>query len=256
MIDKRSEIHPNTNIADDVTIGPWTTIGEGVEIGSGSQISSHAIIKGNTRIGKNNKILQFTTIGEDPQDLNYAGENTVLEIGDNNIIREYCTVHRGTEKGGGLTRLGNHNFLMAYSHIAHDCLVGDHTIFANYAALSGHVTVEDHAKIGAFSGIHQFCIIGAHSFIAKATYVSKDVLPYLLVAGNTASVCGLNTVGLKREGFSSDVIEQLRRAYKIIFRQGLTVQRAIVELHEMIPECAEVRTFIDALQNSQRGILR
>ena len=256
MIDKRSEIHPEATIADDVSIGPWTIIEKGVEIGAGTCIASHAIIKGNTRIGKNNKISQFTTIGEEPQDLTYVDQNTRLEIGDNNIIREYSTVHRGTEKGGGITRLGNHNFLMAYSHIAHDCLVGNHTIFANYAALSGHVIIEDHAKIGAFSGIHQFCTIGAHSFIARATYVGKDVLPYLLIAGNTASVCGLNTVGLKREGFNADVIEQLRRAYKIIFRQGMTVQQAIVELHEMIPECPEVRAFIDALQNSQRGILR
>ena len=256
MIHKFADIHPDANIADDVTVGPWTSIGADVEIGSGTWIGPHVVIKGPTKIGKNNKIHQFSSIGDDPQDVTYAGEPTELTIGDNNIIREFCMINRGTVKGGGLTKIENNNFFMAYVHIAHDCLVGNNTIFANYAALSGHVIIEDFAIIGAYSAIHQFCTVGEHSFIAKATYVTKDVVPYVMIAGHTASACGLNTVGLKRRGFSPETVENLRRAYKSIFRRGLTVQQSIVELMEMIPECPEVRSFIDALKNSERGIVR
>lgn len=256
VIDKRAEIHPDAKIADKVTIGPWSVIGADVEIDEGTWIGPHVVINGPTRIGKDNKFYQFSSIGEAPQDLTYAGEPTSLEIGNNNIIREHCTISRGTMKGGGATKIGNDNFFMACSHIAHDCVVEDETIFANYAALSGHVIVKKQAKIGAYSGIHQFCTIGEHCFVARATYVGKDALPYLLVAGNTASVCGLNTVGLKRGGFSPEVIEHLRRAYKIIFRQGLSIQQAIAELIAMLPECEDVRALVHALQNTQRGILR
>ena len=161
-------------------------------------------------------------------------KKTRLEIGDNNIIREYCMFNRGTVKGGGVTQIGNENFFMAYVHVAHDCMVQNHTLFANYAALSGHVIVEDYATIGGYSAVHQFCTIGSHSFIARATYVSKDVLPCVMVAGYTASTCGLNTIGLRRRGYSSETIEHLRRAYKIIFRRSLTVQQALVELLEIV----------------------
>ncbi|MEE9452092.1 MAG: acyl-ACP--UDP-N-acetylglucosamine O-acyltransferase [Gammaproteobacteria bacterium] len=256
LIDKRADIHPEAVISENVTIGPWTVIGADVEIGQDCHIGPHVVIEGPTRIGKNNRISQFASLGGSPQDLTYNDEETTLEIGDHNIIREFCTLSRGTTKGGGGTRVGSHNFFMAYSHIGHDCTVGDHTILTNYAALSGHVVVEDYAKIAAYSGVHQFCVIGAHSFVAGATYVGKDVLPYLLVSGNTASVCGLNTVGLKREGFTTEVLENLRRAYRIIFRQSLTVQEAIVKLLEMVPECSQVRPLIQALRNSERGILR
>lgn len=256
VIDKRAEVHPQAIIADNVTIGPWTVIGADVEIGEGTWIGPHVVIEGPIRIGKHNRIYQFTSLGGPPQDLTYQDEKTTLEIGDHNIIREYCTISRGTQKGGGVTCVGSHNFLMAYTHIGHDCSVGDNAVFANYAALSGHVVVENFVKIAAFSGIHQFCTIGAHSFVARATYVGKDVVPYVLVAGNTAAVCGLNTIGLKREGFSTEVLEHLRRAYRIIFRQSLTVQEAIVKLLEMVPECSQVRPLINALQSSQRGILR
>lgn len=256
MIDPSAQIHPEAKLADDVCVGPWTIIGAHVEIDSGTWIGPHVVIKGPTRIGKNNKIYQFSSIGDAPQDITYAGENTQLIIGDNNTIREFCMLNRGTAKGGSLTHIHDNNYLMAYVHIAHDCLVGNNTIFANYSALSGHVVVQDYATVGAYSGVHQFCTIGEHSFIAKGTYVTKDVTPYVMIAGHTAAACGLNTVGLKRRGFSPNALENLRRAYKIIFRRGLTVQQSIVELIEMIPECPEVRPLIDALKNSERGIVR
>lgn len=257
MINSKADIHPNAKIADGVEIGPWTVIGDDVEIESGTWVGPHVVISGPTRIGKNNKIYQFASIGDAPQDMRYAGEKTTLEIGDNNVIREYCTVNRGTVKGGGNTRIGDHNFLMAYVHIAHDCQVGDHTIFANYAALSGHVTVEDFAVVGAYAAVHQFCTIGTHSFITAATYINKDVLPFVIIGGHTAAAaCGLNAVGLKRRGFSTETIENLRRAYKIIFRRSLSVDEALIELEILRVECPEVQVLIDSLKKSQRGIVR
>lgn len=256
MIDPRADIHPSAKIAEGVHIGPWSVIGNDVEIDSGTWIGPHVVINGPTRIGKNNKIYQFASIGDAPQDVTYSGEKTTLEIGSNNVIREYCTINRGTGKGGGHTQLGDHNFLMAYVHIAHDCRVGNHTIFANYAALSGHVIIEDFAIIGAYSAIHQFCTIGIHSFIAVATYIRKDVMPYVITSGYNAATCGLNAVGLKRRGYSAEAIETLRRAYKIIFRRGLTVEQSLVELEQFLPECPEVQPMIDSLKNSQRGIVR
>lgn len=256
MIDPRADIHPTAKIADGVHIGPWTVIGNDVEIDSGTWVGPHVVINGPTKIGKDNKIYQFASIGDAPQDLRYSGEKTTLEIGLNNVIREYCTINRGTVKGGGHTQIGDHNFFMAYAHIAHDCKVGNHTIFANYAALSGHVTINDFVIIGAYSAIHQFCIIGLHSFIAAATYINKDVLPYVTIAGYMAATCGLNAVGLRRRGFSAETVEILRRAYKIVFRRGLTVEQSLLELEELLPECPEVKPLIDTLKNSQRGIVR
>lgn len=256
MIDSRVQIDPSAKIAEDVEIGPWTVIGPDVEIDSGCWIGPHVVINGPTRIGKNNKIHQFSSLGDAPQDVTYQGEDTVLEIGDNNVIREYCMLNRGTIKGGGRTKIGNNNYLMAYAHIGHDSIVGDNIIMVNYSALSGHVVVHDHAIIGGYSAVHQFCTVGSHAFIAKGTYVTKDVLPYIMIAGHTPGACGLNTVGLKRRGFSTDAVESLRRAYKVIFRRGLTVQQAIVELLEMVPDCPEVRPLIEALQQSERGIVR
>jgi UDP-N-acetylglucosamine acyltransferase len=214
------------------------------------------VIKGPTRIGNNNKIYQFASVGDEPQDITYKGEPTRLEIGNNNVIREYCMISRGTIKGEGITRVGNDNFLMAYSHIGHDCIIGDNIIMVNYAALSGHVTVRDYAIIGPYAAVHQFCLVGAYAFIARATYVTKDVLPYVMIAGHNTSACGINTVGLRRRGFSSTAIDQLRRAYKIIFRKGLTVQLAVAELEQMQNECPEVIPMIDALNQATRGIVR
>ena len=256
MIDPRADVHSSAHIAPDVHVGPWTFIGADVEIGEGSWVGPHVVINGPTQIGKHNKIFQFSSIGDAPQDLGYAGEPTRLEIGDGNVFREYCTIHRGTVKGGGITQIGDQNFLMAYSHIGHDCKIGDHCIFVNYAALSGHAVVQNYAIIGAYSAVHQFCTVGRHAFIARATYVTKDVLPYVMVAGYTASVYGINVVGLKRRGFTSETIESLKRAYKIIFRKDLIVSHAIEALGPMLIECPEVQDLIDLLQSSERGIVR
>jgi UDP-N-acetylglucosamine acyltransferase len=249
-------IHPSAKIAEGVTIGPGTIIGADVEIGEGSWIGPHVVIDGPTVIGKNNKIFQFSSIGDEPQDTTYKGEPTRLEIGDNNIIREYCMISRGTVKGGGVTRVNNDNYLMAYSHIGHDCMIGNNVVMVNYSAISGHVEVQDYAIIGAYAAIHQFCFVGAYAFIARATYVTKDVLPYIMIAGHTTSACGINTVGLRRRGFSSSAIDHLRRAYKIIFRKGLTVQQAIAELELMQLDCPEVLPMINILNQSSRGIVR
>ncbi len=256
MIDERAMIHPSAKLAEGVTVGPGTVIGADVEIGEGTWIGPHVVIQGPTVIGKNNKVFQFASVGDEPQDITYKGEPTRLEIGDNNVIREYCMISRGTVKGGGVTRLGNENYLMAYSHIGHDCILGSNIIMINYSALSGHVIVNDYATIGAYAAIHQFCHVGAYAFIARATYITKDVLPYVMIAGNTTSACGLNTVGLRRRGFSASAVEHLRRAYKIIFRKGLTVQQAVAELELMQNDCKEVIPMIDALNQSSRGIVR
>lgn len=256
MIDEQAIIHPQAQIAAGVSIGPGSVIGENVVIGKNTWIGPHVVIQGPTQIGENNQIFQFASIGSDPQDLTYSGEPTRLEIGDNNIIREYCMISRGTTKGGGLTQVGNNNFLMAYCHVGHDCIVGNHVILINYAALSGHVSVEDYAIIGGYAAVHQFCKVGAYSFIARATYVTKDVLPYVMIAGIATSACGINTVGLRRRGFASEAIDNLRRAYKIIFRKGYTIQQAIAELEIMQAECPEIIPMIDGLNQSTRGIVR
>ena len=256
MINEHAIIHPSAKIAPNVSIGPGTIIGADVEIDEGTWIGPHVVIQGPTAIGKNNKIFQFASIGDEPQHSAYKGEPTRLEIGDNNIIREFCMISRGTVSGGGVTRVGNHNFLMAYTHIGHDCVVGNHVIMVNYCALSGHVVVDDYANIGGYAAIHQFCHVGVSAFIARATYVTKDVLPYVMIAGHNSSACGINTVGLKRRGFSSEAVDYLRRAYKIIFRKGYTVQQAVAELELMQQDCPEVIPMIDALNTSTRGIVR
>ncbi len=256
MISEHAIIHPSAKLASNVTVGPGTIIGADVEIGEGTWVGPHVVIQGPTVIGKNNKIFQFASVGDAPQDVTYQGEATRLEIGDNNTIREFCMISRGTTKGGGLTRIGNHNFLMAYSHVGHDCMISNYVTMVNYSALSGHVTVHDYVNIGAYAAIHQFCIVGAYAFIARATYVSKDVLPYVMIAGHSTSACGINTVGLKRRGFSSTAVDCIRRAYKIIFRRGLTVQQAIAELELLLDDCSEIQPMIDTLNQSTRGIVR
>lgn len=256
MIDPRTCIDPNAIIGDNVSIGPWTVIGPEVEIGSGTWIGPHVVIRGPTRIGANNKIFQFASVGEDPQDKKYQGERTFLEIGDRNIIRECCTVHRGTGQGGGVTRIGDDNLFMAYVHIAHDCLIGNQTVFANNASLAGHVSVEDYVVLGGFSGVHQFCKLGAYSFIGRAALIVKDVLPYVLVAGHESKVIGLNSVGLKRWEFKPETIDYLKRAYKVIFRKHLAVQDALEELETLVTNCREIQLMIDMLRQSERGITR
>ena len=256
MISEHAIIHPSARLAEGVSVGPGSIIGADVTLGEGTWVGPHVVIQGPTVIGKYNKIFQFASVGDEPQDITYQGEPTKLIIGDHNIIREFCMISRGTVKGGGLTQIGNHNFFMAYTHIGHDCMIGNHVIMVNYSALSGHVVLHDYTNIGAYAAVHQFCHVGAYAFIARATYVSKDVLPYLMIAGQDTSACGINTVGLRRRGFSSEVIDALRRAYKIIFRKGLTVQEAVSELEVLQNDYPEVLPMIDVLNQSTRGIVR
>jgi UDP-N-acetylglucosamine acyltransferase len=259
LIHPQAIIDPNARIDDGVAIGPWTVIGPGVEIGAGTWVGPHVVIQGPTRIGRDNRIFQFGSIGEDPQDKKYHGERaeTLLEIGDRNTIREYCTLNRGTVQGGGVTRIGHDNWIMAYVHIAHDCIVGDHTIFANNASLAGHVVVEDHAILGGFSLVHQFCRIGAYSIAAIATVIVKDVPPYVMVSQQPAKASGLNREGLRRNGFSQDTINLLRRAYRILYRQNLTAVEAVEQMKVLAPDSEEVARLIDFVSNkSTRGIVR
>ena len=256
MISEQAQIHPDAKIASDVVIGPWTVLGPDVEIDSGTWIGPHVVIPEGTRIGKNNKIFQFASVGEAPQDQKYKGEKTYLEIGDNNIIREFCTINRGTVQDQGITRIGNENLFMAYVHVAHDCQIANHTIFSNNAALAGHVIVEDYVILGGYSGVHQFCKLGKHSFSSAGSVIIKDVPPFVRVAGTYAEPFGINIEGLRRRGFSAETIKGLRKAYKIIYRQGLTLQNAIEQLKTMVDECEEIEAVVDFLLGSTRGIVR
>ena len=257
MIHPSAIIDPTARLAEDVSVGPWTLIGADVEIGPGCRIDTHVVIKGPTRIGSNNHIYSFASIGDDPQDKKYDQDvDSVLEIGDDNTIREYCTINRGTALGGGITRVGSHNWIMAYAHIAHDCQVGDHTIFANNASLAGHAVIEDHVILGGFTGVHQFCRLGAHSFTAASTLVLKDVPPFVMVSGNPAKAHGLNREGLKRRGFSREELNALRQAYRIIYRQGLTLEQATEELLAQAGDCAPFARMAAFLAQPGRGIVR
>ena len=256
MIDARAVVDPSAKIGADVHIGPYAIIGADVEIGRGTRIEPHAVLKGPTVIGADNHIFQFASIGDEPQDKKYNGEPTRLVIGDRNKIREACTINRGTVQDLGVTTIGNDNWIMAYCHIAHDCVVGDNTIFANNASIAGHVRVGDHAILGGFTGVHQFCAIGAHSFCSMFTSVTKDVLAYVTVSGMPAEARGINSEGLKRRGFTADQIRNIREAYRVTFRQGLTVEEALAELTPRLAEQPELKLFLDSLRESNRGIAR
>ncbi|HAI70027.1 MAG TPA: acyl-[acyl-carrier-protein]--UDP-N-acetylglucosamine O-acyltransferase [Gammaproteobacteria bacterium] len=257
MIDAHALIDPTADIDSDVEVGPYSIIGAKVQIASGTWIGPHVVIKGPTQIGHDNKIYQFASIGEVPQDKKYKGEpQTRLEIGDRNEIREYCTVNRGTVQGGGATRIGNDNWIMAYCHIAHDCDVGNQTIFANNTSLAGHVRIEDYVILGGFTLVHQFCAMGMHSFSGANTLIFKDVPPFVTVWGNRAEAYGINKEGLKRRGFSSETIRALHQAYKIIYKQNLTTEQAIETLKELSEKHPEVRQLVTFLQQSKRGIVR
>jgi UDP-N-acetylglucosamine acyltransferase len=256
LIHPQAIVDPSARLADDVEVGPWTLIGPEVEIGAGSRIASHVVIKGPTRIGVGNRIFQFATVGEECQDKKYRGEPTRLEIGDHNVIREGVTLHRGTVQDAGVTRLGSHNLLMAYVHVAHDCVVGDHVIMANNAALAGHVHVGDHAVLGGFTAVHQFCRIGPHAMCGAGSVVLKDVPAYVMASGNSAHPHGINLEGLRRRGFSAQALATLRRAYKAIYRQGLTVEQALAALAALAVEEPAVLPLIESLQTSSRGIIR
>jgi UDP-N-acetylglucosamine acyltransferase len=255
-IDPRAVVDPSARIADDVTIGPYSVIGPDVEIGAGTWVGPHVVISGPTRIGRDNKLFQFSSIGEVPQDKKYHGEHSSLVIGDRNVIREYCTLNRGTEDGGGETRVGSDNWIMAYVHVAHDCQVGDHTVFANNATLAGHVSIGDYAILGGFTLVHQFTAIGAHAFTGMGSAISKDVPPYVMVSGSPASPYGLNSEGLKRRGFSSEARSAIKQAYKILYRSGKTIDEAVDAMAGLEGEFAEVAMFVEFLKSAQRGIIR
>jgi UDP-N-acetylglucosamine acyltransferase len=248
-------IDPTARIAPDVHVGAFTIIGPEVEIGEGTWIGPHAVISGFTKIGKQNKIFQFASLGEVTQDKKYRGEKTFLVIGDRNVIREFCTFNRGTAQDS-MTCIGNDNLFMAYVHIAHDCIVGNQTIFANNASLAGHVIVEDYVILSGFAGVFQACRVGSHSFASMGSMIDKDVLPFVKVSGYYAKPFGLNTVGMKRRGFTVETLLWLRRAYKVIYRKGLTVNEAIKQLQNMVSECSDIQYFIDFIQKSERGIVR
>lgn len=249
-------IEPGAILGANVEIGPWTYIGAGVEIGDDTIVHSHVVIKGPTKIGRNNTIYQFASVGEACQDKKYKGEPTRLEIGDNNVIRESCTIHRGTVQDKGVTRIGSNNLFMAYVHVAHDCVVGNDTILANNATLAGHVTVGDFAILGGGTMVHQFCHIGAHSMSAGGSIVLRDIPAYVMASGQSASAHGLNSEGLKRRGFSAEAILALKRAYKTVYRKGLTVEEALQELETVAAEFPEVAIFADSIRHSERGIIR
>lgn len=256
MIHPTALIDPKAELADDVEVGAYSIIEAKVRIDSGTKINSHAVITGRTTIGKNNRIFQFTSIGEAPQDKKYAGEDTELIIGDNNTIRELCTFSRGSVQGGGVTRIGSNNWIMACVHIAHDCIVGDDIIMANNASLAGHVTVGNHAILSGYSLIHQFCNIGEHSFTSFASHVNQSIPPYVTVAGEKAKVKGINSEGLKRRGFSSEQINQVRRAYKALYRESLSLEDAKTRIREMAQESPELDLLVNFLNTAERGIIR
>lgn len=256
MIHSSAIIDPSAKLAADVQVGPWSIIGADVEIGAGTVIHSHVVIKGPTKMGERNQIFPFSVVGEIPQDKKFNGENSLLIMGDENVVRENVTINRGTETGGGVTKIGNNNLFMACSHVAHDVIIGNHNVFANYCALGGHCVIEDYVGFGGYSGAHQFCHVGAHSYVAKATVIGKDVLPYVLVAGNEPKAYGLNTVGLQRRGFPEDTIAVLKGAYKTVCRKGLTVSVAIDELKSQAKDQKEVQSIIKFLEASERGIIR
>lgn len=255
MIDKLAYIHPDAKIGNNVTIGPWTYVGADVEIGDDCHISSHVVIKGPSVIGKGNRIFQFASVGEDCQDKKYAGEPTRLEIGDNNVIRESVTIHRGTTQDEGITKIGSNNLFMAYVHIAHDCVVGDNVIMANNASIAGHVHVGDWAILGGMTGVHQFVKIGAHAFTAGYSLILQDVPPFVMASGQPAIPRGLNSEGLKRRGFSKETQLAVRRAYKTLYRKGLTVEEAVAALAEDMQD-DQVKLLTEFVKQSSRGIIR
>ena len=248
-------IDNSAEIAEGVSIGPYSVIGPNVKIGSGTRIASHVLIARNTRIGKDNQIFSFASVGEDPQDLKFSGEETWLEIGDRNKIRESCTIHRGTVQDNALTRIGNDNLLMAYTHIAHDCQLGNEVILSTQATIAGHVKIDNHAIIGGLAGIHQFCHIGSYCMIGGGSIILKDVPAYIMTGGNPATAFGMNYEGMKRRGFDTETIAALKEAYKIVYRKQLTLEKAIEQI-EVMPASKELDIFIHSLKNAPRGIIR
>lgn len=256
MIHPSAIVHEGARLGADVEVGPWSFIGEGVEIGDGTRIGSHCILKGPTRIGRDNQIFSFCSIGEDPQDKKFRGDVPVrLEIGDRNTIREYCSINRGTPGGGGVTSVGNDNWVMAYCHIAHDCHIGNHTILANNATLAGHVEIADFAILGGFTGVHQFCRVGESSFTAISAVVVKDVPPFVMVEGNTARARAINREGLKRRGFDRTAIEAIKRAYRTLYREGRLLEDALAQLAGPAQDFPEIERLVSFIRGTRRGIV-
>lgn len=252
-----SIIHPKAQIACSVSVGPYAIVGEGVELGEDSEVMSHAVLKGPAKIGRGNRFFPFTSIGQDPQDMKYRGELTSLEMGDANTFREFVTVNRGTVQAGGVTRIGNHNLLMAYVHIAHDCQLGSHIVMANGASLAGHVEIGDYANVGAFCGIHQFTRIGAYSFLGAYTVVNKDILPYLkTTAHRPMTVLGANQVGLERAGLPNADIDELNEAFRILCRSKLNTTQALEAIEARAFSSAHVKALVDFIKTSERGVAK
>ena len=256
QIHPQAIVDPLARIGADCVIGPFAVIGAEVEIGDHCQIGAHAVIEGPSRLGAHNHIFQFASVGTAPQDLGYTGEPTALEIGSYNTIREFVTINRGTVKGGGITRIGHHNLLMAYCHVAHDCCIGDQVVMANAATLAGHVSVEDHAILGGLSAVHQYARVGAHSILGGGTMAPLDIPPYMMAAGNHASLHGINVRGLARRGISRETILQIKRAYRLLFRSGRRLEDAMDEVLQRGLTAPEVAYLLDFIRNTHRGITR
>ena len=256
MIHATAVISKRASIASDATIGPYAVIGDDVEIGGGTRIDSHVVVNGPTTIGADNHIYQFASIGDDPQDKKYSGEPTRLTIGDRNTIREFCTISRGTTQDRGETLVGDDNWIMAYVHIAHDCVVGNHTILANNTTLAGHVHLGDWVICGGFSGVHQFCRVGPHAFLGMYAGISRDVPAYTMVSGQPATPRGINSEGLKRRDFSPEQIRNIKHAYRLTYRQGKKLAEAIEEIAALSKEKPELLVFLDSLRSSERGLTR
>ena len=256
MIHPAAIVHKDAKLAPDVEVGPFSVIGAHVEVGAGTSIGSHTVIAGRTRIGANNRIFHHVVLGEIPQDKKYAGEPTVLEIGDGNTIREFCTFHTGTVQDAGVTRLGDDNWVMAYVHVAHDTQIGSHTVLANLVTLAGHVTIHDHVILGGGTMVHQFCRVGTHAFTAGGSIVLRDVPPFVMASGNSAQPHGINVEGLKRRGFGAQAIEEIRRAYKTLYKSGLALEEAKAAVRAQAASCKELDMFVEFLDSSTRSIIR
>lgn len=255
-VDETARIDPSASLDPDVSIGPWCVIGPHVSIGAGTVIEPNVIIRRNTRIGRNNRIFQFSSVGEDPADKKFEGEETWLEIGDDNIFREGVTLHRGTGVGGGMTRIGSGNLMMPYVHVAHDCMVGDNTVFANNVGISGHVHVDDWVILGGYAGVNQFLKIGAHAMVGGMTHISNDVPAFMIVSGRPATVRSINAIGMERRGFDKQTVAEVREAFKILYRRNFSLQEAIDQIKAMSENCAALDTLVASLESSEKGIHR
>ena len=256
MIDPRAVVSPRAELAGDVTVGPYAVIGPEVIVGPRTSIGPHAVINGPTRIGADNRIFQFASIGDAPQDKKHRGEPTRLEIGDRNVFREFCTVNRGTTHDRGVTSIGNDGLFMACSHVAHDCVIGDHVVFANCASLAGHVEIGSFVQLGGLCGVHQFCKIGAHAFVGGGAMVSRDVPPYVLITGNPAKHHGVNAEGLRRRGFTQEQIRHIRHAYRILYRTELKLEQALEQITALAREQPELNLLVEFIGRSNRSLTR